>query len=307
MRVTSAAICGSDLHLYGVLGAYLRRGDVLGHEFMGIVEEVGSAVGDLRSGDGVVVPFNISCGHCYYCKRGLFAQCETTQNRDQGACASSSGTPASTGRSPAVRPSSSAFLTRTSARSNCRPTVKDERFSYLSDILPTAWQGVCYADVPPGGTLAVIGLGPVGQLAVRCARRQGVERVLGVDLVDERLAVAARHGDEVVDLREVDALHSAIEAVQRGGTVSISGVYGGATDPMSMMTLFDKGVTLRMGQCHVRRWTDELLSLVAAEDDVLACEDLATHRLPLADAAEAYAMFRDKRDGCMVVRQPGLG
>ena len=368
VRVTSTAICGSDLHLYGVLGAYLNRGDVLGHEFMGIVEEVGSAVSDLRPGDRVVVPFNISCGHCHFCARGLFAQCETTQNPDQGTGASLFGYTSLYGSIPGGQAELVRVPHADFGAVKLPADGPDERFLYLSDILPTAWQGVRYADVPQGGTLAVIGLGPVGQLAVRCARRQGVERVIGVDLVDERLALAARHGAEVVDLRVVNdvaealrkltdgrgpesvldavgmeahgnpvaetiiaasarlpgalglaavenagidrlaALHSAIEAVQRGGTVSISGVYGGAIDPMPLMTLFDKGVTLRMGQCHVRRWTDELLALVTAGDDVLACEDLATHRLPLADAPEAYAMFREKRDGCIkVVLQPGLG
>jgi threonine dehydrogenase-like Zn-dependent dehydrogenase len=361
VRVTSTAICGSDLHLYRVLGPYLSKGDVLGHEFMGIVEEVGPAVGRLRPGDRVVVPFNISCGRCWMCERGLFAQCETTQVRAEGKGAALFGYTRLYGSVPGGQ----AELVRV-PHADFGPVVlpeegSDERFLYLSDILPTAWQGVVYADVPPGGSLAVLGLGPVGQLAVTCARRMGIEQVIGIDLVPERLALAARHGAQVLNLEEVDdlagavqaltdgrgpdgvldavgmeahgnpvaetaittagklpgpvaraaiesfgidrlaALHTAIDLVRRGGTVSLSGVYGGMADPMPMMTLFDKGVQVRMGQCHVRRWTDDLLADVLREDDVYGVEELATHRLPLEEAPEAYAMFQEKRDGCIKV------
>jgi threonine dehydrogenase-like Zn-dependent dehydrogenase len=365
VRVTSTAICGSDLHLYRVLGPYLDRGDVLGHEFMGVVEEVGPDVDRLRPGDRVVVPFNISCGRCWMCERGLYAQCETTQVREQGKGAALFGYTRLYGSVPGGQ----AELVRV-PHADFGPVVlpqegPDERFLYLSDILPTAWQAVVYADVPPGGSLAVVGLGPVGQLAVTSARRMGIEQVIGIDLVPERLALAARHGARVLDVREVDdlvgavrdltggrgpdgvvdavgmeahgnpvaevaitaagrlpgpvaraaiesfgidrlaALHTAIDLVRRGGTVSISGVYGGMADPMPMMSLFDKGVQLRMGQCHVRRWTDELLRDLLGDEDVFAVEELATHRVPLEDAPEAYAMFQQKRDGCIkVVLQP---
>lgn len=360
VRVTSTAICGSDLHLYNVLGAYLTPGDILGHEFMGIVEQVGSGVENLAVGDRVVVPFNISCGHCWMCSRGLFAQCETTQNIDQGKGASLFGYTSLYGAVPGGQ----AELVRV-PHADFGPVkvdhgLADERVLYLSDILPTAWQGVEYADVPDGGTLAVMGLGPVGQLAVRAARHRGL-RVIGVDLVPERLEAARNHGAEVIDLTEVEevgqavrdltegrgadgvldavgmeahgspvlgaavsmakrlpgpiarkaietagvdrlaALHASIDAVRRGGTVSISGVYGGMADPMPMMELFDKGVQLRMGQCHVRRWTDELNALVSQEDDVLDLEGLATHRVSLEEAPEMYQTFNDKADGCLKV------
>src|SRR3954469_3885374 len=194
VRVTSTAICGSDLHLYRVLAPYLKPGDILGHEFMGIVEEVGPAVGNLEPGDRVVVPFNISCGHCWMCDRGLFAQCETTQNREQGKGASLFGYTSLYGAVPGGQ---AEYLRVPQAQFGPIKVPEgpaDQRFLYLSDVLPTAWQGVAYADVPEGGTLAVIGLGPIGQMAARIARHQGAERVIGVDLVPERLALAKRYG-----------------------------------------------------------------------------------------------------------------
>ncbi|WP_410663549.1 zinc-dependent alcohol dehydrogenase [Amycolatopsis sp. lyj-84] len=362
IKVTSTAICGSDLHLYGVLGPYLKPGDVLGHEAMGIVEEVGSdAAGHLSVGDRVVVPFNISCGHCWMCGRGLFAQCETTQVRDQGKGASLFGYTSLYGSVPGGQ---AEYLRVPQAQFG--PIVvpegtPDERFLFLSDILPTAWQAVRYADVPSGGTVAVLGLGPVGQFAVRIAAHLGAGRIIGVDRVPERLALAARYGAEPVNLDHVDdvaaalidlvdgrgpdatidavgmeahggrlvaaaqkamgllpdalaqkvtdklavdrlgALHAAVKGVRRGGTASISGVYGGELDAMPMMEMFDRGIHLRMGQAHVRNWTDEILPLLLDPADPLGALDLTTHHLPLADAASGYEMFRDKLDGCVKV------
>jgi threonine dehydrogenase-like Zn-dependent dehydrogenase len=148
VRVTSTAICGSDLHLYEALGPFLSPGDVLGHETMGVVEEVGAEVTQLRPGDRVVVPFNISCGSCWMCSRGLFAQCETTQVRSQGKGASSSATRSSTGSVPGGRPSTCGCPRRTFGPIKVPDGVSDERFLYLSDILPTAWQAFEFAEVP---------------------------------------------------------------------------------------------------------------------------------------------------------------
>ena len=361
VRITTTAICGSDLHLYEVLGAYLNPGDVLGHEAMGIVEEVGSEVTHIAPGDRVVVPFNISCGRCWMCSRGLFAQCETTQVRDQGKGAALFGYTSLYGSVPGGQ---AQFLRVPQAHFGPIKVPHegpDTRFVYLSDILPTAWQAVAYADVPAGGTLAVIGLGPVGQFATRIALAQGVERVIGVDLVPERLDLAEKHGVEVLDVRDVDdvagtllemtsgrgpdatidavgmeahgspraqaaqtavgllpdalarplidrfaidrldALHTAIKSVRRGGTVSISGVYGGEADPMPMMEMFDRGVQLRMGQCHVKRWIDEIMPLVLDETDPLGTGDLATHLLPLEQAPHGYEIFQAKQDACIKV------
>ena len=364
IRVTSTAICGSDLHLYSVLGPYLKPGDVLGHEAMGVVEEVGSEVGNLKVGDRVVVPFNISCGHCWMCSRGLFAQCETTQVRSEGKGASLFGYTSLYGSVPGGQ---AEYLRVPQAQFG--PVVvpdgtPDEQFLFLSDILPTAWQAVRYADVPDGGTVAVFGLGPVGQFAARIAKHLGAGRVIGIDSVPERLALAERHGiepltldstdnisqtlidlvdgrgpDATIDavgmeahgshrstlislaqkatgllpdaiaqkvtdkiaLDRIDALLGAIKGVRRGGTVSVSGVYGGEVDPLPMMEMFDRGIQLRMGQAHVRRWTDDILPLVLDPADPLGTLDLTTHQLPLADAAHGYKMFRDKSDGCIKV------
>lgn len=361
IKVTSTAICGSDLHLYSVLAPYLTPGDILGHEFMGIVEQVGSEVSNLQPGDRVVVPFTISCGHCWMCERQLYSQCETTQNVEQGKGASLFGYTSLYGAVPGGQAEYVRVPHADFGPVKLPQEGSDERFLYLSDILPTAWQGLVYADVPQGGTLAVIGLGPVGQLAVRAAKHQGVQNIIGLDLVPERLDAARRHGAQVLNVAEVgdveaavkdltdgrgadsvldavgmeahgnpvskkmisatvhlpkplartamekagidrlSALHLAMDLARRGGTVSISGVYGGMADPMPMMTMFDKGLTLRMGQCHVKRWTPELFSILNEGADVLDVESLATHRVPLSEAPDAYKMFQTKSDGCMKV------
>ncbi|MEW1589474.1 zinc-dependent alcohol dehydrogenase [Micromonospora vinacea] len=361
VKITSTAICGSDLHLYEVLGPYLKPGDVLGHEPMGIVEEVGSAVTGLEPGDRVVVPFNIACGSCWMCSRQLYAQCETTQVTSEGKGASLFGYTSLYGSVPGGQAEYLRVPQAHFGPIKIPQTGADERYLYLSDILPTAWQAVKYADTPPGGTLAVFGLGPVGQFCARIGRHLGAGRVIGLDLVPERLELARRHGIEVLDVTElsdvpgalidlvdgrgpdavIDAvgmeahgspvgklahaavgllpdkvaqtmtdragmdrlsvLHAAVKGVRRGGTVSVSGVYGGEADPMPMMEMFDRGIQLRMGQCHVRRWTDEILPLLSGDDDPLGVEDLRTHRLPLARAPQAYEMFQKKEDGCIKV------
>ncbi len=216
VRVTSTAICGSDLHLYGVLAPYLTEGDILGHEFMGIVEEVGSGVTNLSVGDRVVVPFNISCGHCWMCDRGLFAQCETTQNVDQGKGASLFGYTSLYGAVPGGQAERVRVPHADFGPVKLPNELPDERFLYLSDILPTAWQGVEYAGVPEGGSLAVFGLGPVGQLAVRSALHRGITDVIAVDLVPERLELARAAGARVVDLSAVDDVADTIKEMTDG-------------------------------------------------------------------------------------------
>ncbi|HEY1518028.1 MAG TPA: zinc-dependent alcohol dehydrogenase [Solirubrobacteraceae bacterium] len=365
VRVTSTGICGSDLHLYEVLGAFMDEGDILGHEPMGIVEEVGSEVRQIKPGDRVVVPFNISCGRCFMCDQQLFSQCETTQVRDQGKGASLLGYTKLYGQVPGGQ---AEFLRVPQAHFGPIKVPKrppDERFVYLSDVLPTAWQAVEYAAIPKDGTVAVFGLGPIGQMSCRIALHRGASEVFGIDLVPERLAMARRHGAHAIDAREHDdivgalrlltdgrgpdsvidavgmeahgaplgklaqdlagvlpdalaaklteklgvdrlsVLHASIDAVRRGGTISLSGVYGGMVDPMPMMDLFDKQIQLRMGQANVKRWIDEIMPLLEDESDPLGVEDLATHKLPLEQAPHAYEIFQKKQDGAIkILLQP---
>jgi len=360
IRVTSTAICGSDLHLYTVLGPFLSPGDVLGHETMGVVVEAGPEAGDLEVGDRVVVPFNISCGTCWMCSRGLFAQCETTQVTEFGKGASLFGYTelygsVAGGQAELLRVPQAQF-----GPIKVPEGVDDERYLFLSDVLPTAWQAFMWADVPEGGTLAVFGLGPIGQMTARIAKLYGA-RVIGVDDVPERLDLARQWEVEVVDTSSVDdvpqaildltggrgadgtvdavgmeahgssvaeaaigvvghlpdalakpvtdrlavdrlkALTDSIKSVRRGGTVSVSGVYGGEVDPMPLMEMFDRGITMRLGQCHVKRWTDDIIKVLDKDSDVLGVESFATHRLPLDEAPAAYEMFQEKRDGCIKV------
>lgn len=358
VRITSTAICGSDLHLYEVLGPYMHKGDVLGHEPMGIVEEVGSSVTNLKPGDRVVIPFNISCGHCWMCNNGLQSQCETTQVHEQGTGAALFGFSELYGSVPGGQAEYLRVPHADYGPVKVGSELPDERYLYLSDILPTAWQGVQYADVPDGGTLAVFGLGPVGQFASRIGKHLG-HRVIAVEPVAERRAMAERHGIETIEftketgdvLREMtngrgpdavldavgmeshgspvgafaqhavgllpdalakkametagvdrlNVLHAAIDSVRRGGTVSLSGVYGGTASPMPLLTMFDKQIQTRMGQCNVRRWTDQLLPIVEDPSDPLGVMDLKTHEVPLSEAPGAYSMFQKKQDGCIKV------
>jgi threonine dehydrogenase-like Zn-dependent dehydrogenase len=199
VRVTSTAICGSDLHLYRVLSMYMEPGDILGHEPMGIVEEVGSEVTHIAPGDRVVIPFNIACGHCFMCDHSLQSQCETTQQRQHGKGAALFGYTKLYGQVPGGQ---AEYLRVPQAQYGPIKVPEgpaDERFLFLSDVLPTAWQAVEYADVPKDGTLAVYGLGPIGQMCVRVAKQRGIERVIGVDLVPERNELARRYGAEIVE------------------------------------------------------------------------------------------------------------
>ena len=214
VRITTTAICGSDLHLYEVMGPFIEKGDVLGHEPMGVVEEVGSEVTDLSPGDRVVIPFQIACGHCFMCSQGLQTQCETTQVREQGMGAALFGYTKLYGEVAGGQ----AELLRVPEAQYTHIKVPegppDERFVYLSDVLPTAWQAVEYAAIPDGGSVVVLGLGPIGDMACRIALHRG-HRVIGVDLVPERIERVRSRGAEVLDLSEHD---DDLTAVIRGMT-----------------------------------------------------------------------------------------
>jgi threonine dehydrogenase-like Zn-dependent dehydrogenase len=226
VRITSSGICGSDLHLYEVLAPFMNEGDVLGHEPMGVVEEVGAEVSEVKQGDRVVIPFQISCGHCYMCEQQLYTQCETTQVREHGMGAALFGYTKLYGEVPGGQ----AELLRVPLANNTTIKVPDgppdERFLFLSDVLPTAWQAVEYADIPEGGSVTVLGLGPIGDMAARIARERGY-RVIGVDLVPERLGRVAARGIEVLDLSEHDDLPETIRAMTDGrGTDSVIDAVG---------------------------------------------------------------------------------
>jgi threonine dehydrogenase-like Zn-dependent dehydrogenase len=220
VRITSTAVCGSDLHLYSKLSPIMRSGDIIGHEPMGIVEEVGRDVEHIKPGDRVVIPFNISCGSCFFCDMDLYSQCETTQDNGKLAEAASllgRGKGASlfgyTHVYGAVPGGQAEYLRVPQAHFGPIKVPEgppDERFLYLSDVLPTAWQAVAYADTPKGGTLGIWGLGPIGQMCARIAIHQGVERVIGVDTVPERLALAAKYGVETVDFNAVDRVRDVV-------------------------------------------------------------------------------------------------
>ena len=215
VRITTTAICGSDLHLYEVLAPFMASGDILGHEPMGIVEEVGSEVSHIKPGDRVVIPFNISCGHCLMCNDGLYSQCETTQVRDQGSGAALFGYTKLYGQVPGGQ---AEYLRVPQAQFGPIKVPEgppDERFIYLSDVLPTAWQAVRYANIPDDGSVAVFGLGPIGQMSARIARQQGA-RVIGIDLVPERLEMARRHDIEVLNLEEHEDVAEVLREMTEG-------------------------------------------------------------------------------------------
>src|SRR5947209_1351799 len=199
VRITTTGICGSDLHLYEVLGPFLSEGYILGHEPMGIVEEVGPGVTAIHPGQRVVIPFNVSCGTCFMCTQGLQTQCETTQVRDQGMGAALFGYTKLYGQVPGGQAEYLRVPQAQYTHIKVPDGPPDERFVYLSDVLPTAWQAVEYAGIPDGGSVTVLGLGPIGDMACRIAAYRG-HRVIGVDLVPERLARVRSRGNEVLDI-----------------------------------------------------------------------------------------------------------
>jgi threonine dehydrogenase-like Zn-dependent dehydrogenase len=359
VEITSTGLCGSDLHLYEVLTGFMTPGDVVGHEPMGIVKEVGPGVREVSVGDRVVVPFNVSCGTCWMCRHSLHSQCETTQNRDQGTGASLFGYSSLYGQVPGGQAEYLRVPFGNQLPIKVPHGPPDDRFLFLSDVLPTAWQALQYADPDPESTVLVLGAGPIGDMVSRFALDAG-HRVISVDREPERLARVRQRGAETIDLESgkvaeqvrdltdgrgadavidavgmeahgspivegmtkllamtpgavnrpvmqaagVDrmaALHTAFEAVRRGGTVSIAGVYGGAMDPFPMMQLFDKQVAIRMGQANVRAWTEDLMPFLEGDDDRLGVDSFATHHLPLSEAPEAYKSFQEKSDGMVKV------
>ncbi|HXH81749.1 MAG TPA: zinc-dependent alcohol dehydrogenase [Candidatus Tectomicrobia bacterium] len=343
VRVTRTAICGSDLHLYHGLVPDTRVGTTFGHEFTGVVEEVGPAVRTLARGDRVVVPFNIACGACFFCQRGTFSACENV-NPNSDLLGGVYGYSHTTGGYDGGQAERVRVPFADVGPLGIPDDMEDEQVLFLSDVLPTGYQAAEMGEIKPGETVAVFGCGPVGLFAQRSAWFLGAGRVIGVDHLPERLDLARRWaGAETIDFSGEDdvvgrlkemtdgrgpdvcidavgleavgstlhaalgaaflqagratALQWAIEAVRRGGNVSIIGVYGPPWNLVPIGTAMNKGLTLRTGQCNVRRYMPHLLEHIRAGR--VDPRGIITHRLPLEEAPRAYALFARKQEGCV--------
>jgi threonine dehydrogenase-like Zn-dependent dehydrogenase len=359
VKITTTCICGSDLHLMNGFVPTMCAGDVLGHEPMGEVVEVGAEAKarGLSVGDRVVIPFQMTCGECEQCLAGNFSVCQTTNRNADLAKAFFGDTTAGLfgyshitggyagGQAEYLRVP---FAATTAVK--IPKTGPDERYIFLSDILPTGWQAAAQANIQPTDTVAIWGCGPVGQFTIMSAKVQGAKRVIAIDDVPERLEMARRQGAEIIDrsngvnvlqtlkdmtdghgpqkcvdavgieahgptaaLELIDrvqtalkleterpvALREAIIACKSAGTVSIPGVYGGMANMIPMGAVMNKGLTIRTGQTHVRRWTDDLLRRI--DEGEIDPTFVITHTVPLGRGPEMYKTFRDKKDGCIKV------
>ena len=356
IKMTSCAICGSDLHLFDGFMPGMESGDIMGHEFMGEVVEVGSANKKLKVGDRVVVPFTIVCGECEQCRRGNFSVCETT-NRNKALAEAAFGHATAGlfgythltggyagGQAEYVRvPYADVGPVKIPAG------LTDEQVLFLGDIFPTGWQAAVQCDIQPTDTVAIWGAGPVGQFAIRSAVLLGAKQVIAIDRLPERLSMAKAGGaitinfdeasvlerlkdltqgkgpekcidavgmeahttgslDSMLDrvkqavLLEVDRPHVLREMIyvcRPAGILSVPGVYGGLVDKIPFGALMNKGLTVRTGQTHVNRWTDDLLKRI--EDGQIDPSFVITHTVGLEQGPDMYKTFRDKDDGCIKV------
>ena len=361
IKVTSCAICGSDLHLYHNFIPAMLPGDVLGHETMGIVEEVGSGVSNLKKGDRVVIPFTIVCGECDQCRAGNFSVCQRTNRKkdlaDKVFGHSTAGLFGYTHLTGGYAGGQAEYLRVPFADTThikVPEGIPDESLLFLSDIFPTGWQAAAQADILPGDTVAVWGCGPVGQMTIRSAILMGAEQVIAIDFLPERLSMAEAAGAITINFQEESVLerlneltggegpHRCIDAVgmeshvtikqpdtlydrmkqvglaendrphvlremiyacRPAGVISIIGVYSCMVDKIPIGIAMNKGLTFRMAQCHVPRWTDDLLHRI--EDGQIDPSFVITHKVPLSDGPEMYRTFRDKQDSCIkVMLQP---
>lgn len=353
IRVTSTAICGSDLHIYNGMIPQ-PRSMVLGHEFMGIVEEVGSGIKNLQRGDRIVVPFPIACGDCHFCKMDLPTHCENSNDLygPEGEVLKAKGIGAALygytdlyggyqgGQAEYVRVSYADYSPR-----RVPDNLTDEQVLFLTDIFPTGWAAIDWAELKGGETVAVFGCGPVGIMAMKSAWLRGAGRVIGVDIYNYRLEKAKASANvEVINASTIDpaeairemtggygadvcvdavgmeadrtamdkalnvvrmqkgtmkALEKCFDAVRRGGTVTVVGVYGSMYDNFPVYKWFDKGIKLMGGQAWVQRYIDELLGLV--RDGKVVLDDIITHTVPLSEAPKMYDVFNKKQDNCVKV------
>jgi threonine dehydrogenase-like Zn-dependent dehydrogenase len=357
IKVTSCAICGSDLHLMDGLMPTMESGDVLGHEFMGEVVEVGQGFTKFRKGDRIVVPFNINCGECRQCKLGNFSVCERSNRNAEMAAAQFGYTTAGlfgyshlTGGYAGGQAEYVRVPMADVAPMKVPDGMDDEAVLFLTDILPTGWQGAEHCEIQGGETIAIWGAGPVGIFAIQSAKLMGAERIIAIETVPERIALARKAGaTDVIDFMNEDvferikeitrgqgadgvidcvgmeasaghggltgvlstvqekltaterpyALAEAIKAVRPCGIVSVPGVYGGPI-PVNMGSIVQKGLTLKSGQTHVKRYLEPLTKLI--QDGKIDTTLLITHRShDLAEGPDLYKTFRDKKDGCVKV------
>ncbi len=357
IKVTSCAICGSDLHLYDHFMPGMKNGDIMGHESMGEVVEVGAeSKGKLKVGDRVVIPFTIICGQCEQCKRGNFSVCERT-NRNGHIAAKAFGHATAglfgythlTGGYPGGQAEYLRVPFADATHIKVPDGISDEKLLFLSDIFPTGWQAAVQCDIEPTDTVAIWGAGPVGQMAIRSAILLGAKQVIAIDRVPERLAMAAAGGAITINFDEesvierlneltggkgpekcidsvgmeahaagtVDAMYDRVKQAamletdrphvlremayvcRPAGTLSVPGVYGGLLDKIPFGAIMNKGLTIRTGQTHVNRWTDDLLRRI--EEGQIDPSFVITHTVPLDQGPEMYKIFRDKQDGCIKV------
>jgi threonine dehydrogenase-like Zn-dependent dehydrogenase len=358
VKVTSCAICGSDLHLFHNFIPAMLPGDIMGHEMMGEVVEVGPGVnGHLKTGDRVVVPFTIICGECDQCRRGNFSVCERT-NRNKyladkvfgHATAGLFGYTHLTGGYPGGQAEYLRVPFADATHIKVPEGIPDEKLLFLGDIFPTGWQAAVQCDIEPTDTVAIWGCGPVGQMAIRSAVLLGAEQVIAIDRLPERLEMAEAGGaipinfdeesviERLNDLTDGQGPHKCIDATgmeahvtpslpdtvydrakqmlgletdrphvlremiyvcRPAGVISIPGVYAGFDDKIPMGQLMNKGLTVRTGQTHVNRWTDDLLHRI--EQGQIDPSFVITHTVGLEDGPEMYKVFRDKQDGCVKV------
>ncbi|KXV03269.1 glutathione-dependent formaldehyde dehydrogenase [Caballeronia megalochromosomata] len=356
IKVSTCAICGSDLHLFDGFMPGMKSGDVMGHEFMGEVVEVGSENSALKIGERVVVPFTIICGECDQCKRGNFSVCErSNRNKDDAeklfghTTAGLFGYTHLTGGYPGGQAEYVRVPFADKTHVKIPDGLSDEQVLFLGDIFPTGWQAAVQCEIEPTDTVAIWGAGPVGQMAVRSAVLLGAKQVVVIDRVPERLAMARAAGAVTIDFKEesvldrlkdltqgkgpekcIDAvgmeshatrsfdalydrakqavmletdrphvLREMIYVCRPAGTLSVPGVYGGLIDKIPFGAAMNKGLTWRMGQTHVNRWTDDLLRRI--QEGQIDPSFVITHRVSLADGPEMYKTFRDKEDGCIKV------